>query len=93
MLIARTSATIAIALSVGLSALAPQASAQANCAAYSRLALQQQKENITNKCGFTGPEWNDQHSRHMDWCGSVGPDQWKAQLKMRDEKLAACKKR
>lgn len=73
--------------------LTSAALAQANCAVYAKLALEQQQENVNNRCGFTGPEWNDQYSRHLEWCGTVGPDQWKQQLQLRSQKLAACKQR
>ncbi len=90
---ARTSAIIATAIGLGITALAHTAMAQANCAIYAKVALQQQKANIENKCAYKGPEWNDQHQRHMHWCSTVGPEQWKEQLKMRAEKLAKCKKK
>ncbi|MFM1814881.1 MAG: hypothetical protein RLZ98_1576 [Pseudomonadota bacterium] len=89
----RTSAAIAIALTLGLNALAPAAVAQASCADYARIALQQHKENVSNKCNLTGPEWNDQYSRHLQWCSSVPPAKWKAELKEREQKLSACKAR
>lgn len=87
----RTGAWLITATLAGLPALASAAHAQANCAVYAKLALEQQQQNLLNKCGFTGPEWNDQYSRHLAWCGTVGPDQWKQQLQMRNQKLAACK--
>ena len=92
----RTRTTIALSMLITLitmSALAPTVKAQANCAVYAKLALQQHKENLLNKCGFVGPEWNDQYARHMNWCNTVGPDQWKNELKKRDKMLAACKKK
>lgn len=93
MRIAWTSGRPILALLIAMAVFTPPALAQSNCAVYAKLALEQQKDNIANKCGFKGPEWNDQYARHIEWCGSVGPAQWKQQIKMRDEKLAACKKR
>ena len=61
--------------------------AQANCAMYGKLALQQQKENATKKCGFTGSRWSDDLKAHIAWCGTVGPQQWKAELQLRKKML------
>lgn len=71
--------------------LSSGASAQANCDTYGKLALQQQQENVESKCGFTGPEWSPDLKAHVAWCGTVGPDQWKAQLQSRKQQLDACK--
>jgi hypothetical protein len=53
--------------------------------------MQQQQENTANKCGYTGPQWSPELKAHIAWCGGVGPDQWKAELQMRQQKLDACK--
>ncbi len=80
----------------GLSALlaaaafATGAAAQANCEMYGKLAVQQQQENETAGCGFTGDEWGADLKRHIDWCGGVAPDQWKIELQKRQQALAAC---
>jgi hypothetical protein len=76
---------------VGAVALASGANAQANCDTYGKLALQQQQENATAKCGFSGPEWSPDLKAHIAWCGGVGPDQWKVQLQQRKQQLDACK--
>lgn len=76
---------------VGAAGLATGANAQANCDTYGKLALQQQQENVTAKCGFTGPEWSPDLKAHVAWCGTVGPDQWKVQLQTRKQQLDACK--
>lgn len=67
------------------------AMAQANCDLYGKLALQQQKENESLKCGFTGPSWSPDLKAHIAWCTGVGPDQWKAQLQSRKQQLDACR--
>lgn len=89
MLITRTCAALALAAAVAGSAV--PAYAQANCDMYGKLALQQQKENVANKCGFTGPEWSPDLKAHIDWCAGVGPDQWKTQLQTRQQQLDTCK--
>lgn len=71
--------------------LATSALAQANCETYGKLALQQQKENEANGCGFSGQEWSPDLKAHVAWCNGVGPDQWKVQLQARAQKLTACK--
>jgi hypothetical protein len=72
-------------------AVASAAHAQANCETYGKLAMQQQQENADNKCGYTGPQWSPDLKAHIGWCGGVGPDQWKAELQTRQQKLDACK--
>jgi len=67
------------------------AHAQANCEMYGKLALQQQQENVNEKCGFSGPEWSPDLKAHIVWCGSVGPEAWRAQLQKRKQQLDACK--
>lgn len=87
-----TRAAYAAAALLAAAACSPAANAQANCDTYGKLALQQQKENEAEKCGFSGPEWNPDLKAHMAWCAGVGPDQWKVQLQKRAQQLAACKK-
>ena len=48
------------------------------------------QENEQKKCGLKGPEWNIDLKAHMDWCASVGPDQWKLQLQKREQALQQC---
>jgi hypothetical protein len=66
------------------------ANAQANCETYGKLALQQQKDNEANKCGFTGPDWSTDLKGHVEWCSKVGPDKWKEQIQSRNQALAGC---
>jgi hypothetical protein len=87
----RTFATLAAVAATGCAVFAPVASAQANCETYGKLALQQQKENESAKCGLTGPEWSADLKAHVDWCTKVGPEKWKEQLTLRTQALAACK--
>lgn len=91
MQIIRTLPAVALAALTGAAGFATTASAQANCETYGKLALQQQKENEANKCGFSGPEWSSDLKAHIAWCGGVGPDAWKAQLQARTQQLTACK--
>lgn len=83
----RRTALATLAALMGLSAAATTAMAQANCVMYGKLAIQQQKENVQRKCGFTGPAWSENLRAHISWCGTVGPGQWKTELQRRDSML------
>lgn len=79
-------------LAIGVAGLgAPRAHAQANCEMYGKLAMQQQQQNVQEKCGFTGPQWSPDLKAHIAWCGGVGPDQWKSELQARQKQLDGCK--
>ncbi len=82
-----------LALLLVLASSSHGAFAQANCETYGKLALRQMQENELKKCGFKGLEWNTDLKAHVDWCASVGPDQWKAQLQKRELALATCIKK
>lgn len=80
-----------LAALAGAAVLSTGAHAAANCDMYAKLAMQQQQEAAESKCGFTGPQWSPDMKAHISWCGGVGPDQWKAELQARQQKLDACK--
>ncbi|MCB1506787.1 MAG: hypothetical protein KDJ47_17610 [Hyphomicrobiaceae bacterium] len=86
-----TAAPLALlsALAALASVTAPVA-AQSNCQWYGATALKQQQQNEKLKCGFSGPEWNSDLGRHLQWCGSVPPNVWKSSAQKRDQMLAAC---
>jgi hypothetical protein len=86
----RTCAAVAAA-ALAWAGAASQAGAQANCEMYGKLTLQQQKDNMAGKCGFSGAEWSPDLKAHIAWCNSVSPDQWKAQLQKRKQQLDTCK--
>lgn len=79
------------ALLAGIGAQTQRSAAQATCEMYGKLAVQQQQANAEAGCGFTGDEWSSDLKRHVDWCGSVPPDQWKVELQKREQALDACK--
>jgi hypothetical protein len=66
--------------------------AGSNCDAYAKLTLQQAKRNVAMKCGYTGPRWSLDAGRHRRWCEEVGPAGWRAELKVRDQMLASCRR-
>ena len=90
----RTLTALTMAALIGAGALLPSAAnAQANCQWYATTALKQQQENEKLKCGFKDDAWNSNLKAHLDWCGSVAPDVWKAAAQKRDQDLQACAKK
>lgn len=88
----RNAALKVLAASMAFGAMAPVAQAQENCERYGFLALKQTRENEKRKCGHTGPRWNTDLNAHVAWCKSVGPAEWKSELRERSKALAACKR-
>lgn len=60
------------------------------CALYAQTAVAQNKENISKGCGFTGPRWNSDYSRHMNWCMGVSLAQSESENKVRTKALNNC---
>jgi hypothetical protein len=85
--------TLAAVMVVGgiVVAQAGVAAANSNCDSYAKLTLQQVKRAIALRCGYSGPRWSLDVSRHRAWCQEVGPAGWRAELKIRDQMLARCK--
>jgi hypothetical protein len=54
--------------------------------------LQQAKRNVAMRCGYSGPRWSLDANRHRKWCEEVGPAGWRAELKVRDQMLARCRR-
>ena len=79
----------ALALPAGASTALAQAAA---CGWYADMAIKQQQQNELRKCGFTGPEWNNNRQAHLTWCASQSADTWKAQAQNRERLLAGCKR-
>jgi hypothetical protein len=83
-------AAVAVVSVIGLAAGAAGALAD-GCETYGKLALQQQKENESRKCGFTGAEWSSDLKAHIAWCAGVSPQEWQAKLQGRKQQLDECK--
>ncbi len=64
--------------------------ANSNCDSYAKLTLQQAKQNVQKRCNFKGPRWSLDANRHRAWCRDVGPSEWRAELKLRNEMLSQC---
>jgi hypothetical protein len=66
-----------------------------NCDAYAAKAVQQQKENQSLGCGFSGGAWSTDYQGHRNWC--VGPTVKMANLTKVDNSrtgaLAACRQK
>jgi hypothetical protein len=88
----RTTAALSLAVVLATLGFAPGALAD-NCDTYGKLALQQQKDNESRKCGLSGSEWSSNLKAHISWCSSVPPQDWQAMLKKRREALESCKNR
>ncbi|MEO0728884.1 MAG: hypothetical protein AAFR23_00440 [Pseudomonadota bacterium] len=87
--LAHRSAAAGVAVAIAVSAASP-AFAQAQCATYGKLSLQQQRENTQKNCKFSGPSWSSDLKKHIKWCATVGPDQWKTELQKRAKMLNEC---
>lgn len=79
---------LALMAAATLALAATTVAAQASCATYGKLTLRQAQENAQRNCGFEGPAWSKDLRAHIKWCSSVGPAQWKAELKKRADMLA-----
>jgi hypothetical protein len=86
----RTATLMAVAMTISSAAVAPLAYGQENCATYGYVALKQARENERRKCGFTGPRWSVDLKQHVAWCATVGPPDWKTELRERAKALEKC---
>ena len=91
MLNIRHCAALTIAAALASASFIPAATAADNCETYGKLALGQQKQNESLKCGFSGSEWSSDLKAHITWCGGVSPQEWQDMLKKRTQKLEECK--
>ncbi|MGI9425956.1 MAG: hypothetical protein ACR2PA_22465 [Hyphomicrobiaceae bacterium] len=87
----RIGTAMAMASTIGVSVMATTMSAQANnCVAYGNIALKQARINQQRKCGNIGPRWHTILKEHVAWCASVGPTEWRNELKQRENALKQC---
>ena len=84
-------AVMAAAATMGVGAIAAATGAQANnCDTYGKIALKQARANEQFKCGNVGPRWHTKLNEHRAWCASVGPTEWRNELKKREAALKQC---
>ena len=88
--IQRSGMVTAFVSAIGLSALVSGAHAQPNCVKYGNLALKQAREYEQRQCGPMDARWTTDLKAHISWCSSVGPTQWRGELKKRAEILSKC---
>lgn len=69
------------------------AQAQSNCSTYGYMALKQARENEQLRCGNTGPRWTTDLNAHIAWCNTVGPNEWRFELRERAKALASCRRK
>ena len=90
MLKTRKFAALSLVAAVGTTSFVPAALAE-GCDTYGKLALTQQKDNESSKCGLSGAEWSSDLKAHIAWCSGVAPLESQALLKKRQDALEACK--
>ena len=61
------------------------------CAVYAATAVNQNKENISRKCGFTGPRWDSNVANHESWCRVVNAALPKSEDTARTQDLERCR--
>ncbi len=62
------------------------------CWRYANTAIQQQKENINRRCGFSGPRWHLDRNRHRLWCNFVSRRVANRETLARRQMLRRCPK-
>jgi hypothetical protein len=60
------------------------------CRAYTLAALDAQRKNIENQCGFTGERWSLDATGHMTWCVGAPPASIDYEEGERAKMIAAC---
>ena len=60
------------------------------CAAFANRAIEQQEQNLAERCGYTGPLWHLNYGRHYRRCLSLGPAERRAERVERRDALKAC---
>lgn len=60
------------------------------CGSYARDAVEQNKQNITAACGFTGLRWNNDEAGQKQWCLKVVEETAEMEKNIRQDMLAKC---
>jgi len=61
------------------------------CTVYATTAVNQQQENLSRNCNFSGPEWNTDYRAHFNWCQQVDKSYADAGTLLRQAALGGCK--
>jgi hypothetical protein len=74
-------------------AASPSANSDARCAEYAKSAVQQNSENLANKCGFSGGshDWVPNQAYHEKWCRGVDPALAASETAARAQDLVKCR--
>ena len=82
----------AVASAAALSHAGPAAAQADACKVYVQTAVKLAQDNVTKKCGFSGPEWSTDAGAQLKWCMGVNADKWRGELPKRQAMLAeSCK--
>ena len=85
------SLTAILAIAIAPVALSQaHAASQLSCKEYGYQAVKQVQEAERANCNLTGPRWSKDLTAHVEWCRSVSPDAWLAELKARTDELKKC---
>ena len=63
------------------------------CKQYAEQAIEQEQQNITMECGYTGQDWSTDYDIHSEWCMSnpINSEVPKNKLQSRADNLTECK--
>jgi hypothetical protein len=87
-----TQMKFAAALSVVILAMATAApaSAEEDCNWYAQTTAKQAQENTAKNCGLVGDGWSTDLKVNIAYCQAVAPEQWRADIEMRQQELQKC---
>ena len=61
------------------------------CYGYAKGAINDEQQNVSLGCGFSGPAWQSSLDNHWLWCSGASAGAPEGQQKMRAEQLATCR--
>jgi hypothetical protein len=60
------------------------------CSQYARRGVEQNQENLTRKCGYSGSAWHSDHNSHYNWCMTAERSAIDGGMRWRDDELKKC---
>jgi hypothetical protein len=72
---------------------ASQSTARATCDEYAKQAVEANKFNLANNCGFTGGPWSGDYNAHKQWCLGQQPQQVQHETDARNRFIKACQRK
>lgn len=83
---------IACALAFTMTPISANAQNRAEfCNEYADNAVEQQEANDERECGYSGPRWSSNRTRHFAWC-MIFPKQARAEQNARRKELRECRR-